>query len=138
MRAGTTDSQQSILLFDGVCNLCNGFVQFVIRRDPDGHFIFAALQSEPGQALLEKYGLANDLNTVVLISGGRAYVESDVALETGRILGGIWRPFYVLKWLVPRPLRNAIYRWIAANRYRWFGEKEQCMVPTPELRSRFL
>ena len=129
---------KSIILFDGVCNLCNGFVQFVIRMDPKAHFLFASLQSEEGRALLKQHGISEDLETVVLISNGKAYTESDVALEAGWILGGIWRPFYILKWVFPRPLRNIIYRWIARNRYRWFGKKDQCMIPTPELRSRFL
>ncbi len=129
---------KSILLFDGVCNLCNGFVQFVIKRDPAEQFVFGALQSEIGQSLLEQHQLPKNLSTVVLIHQGKAYTQSDVALETGRILGGGWQAFYVFKWILPAFLRNAIYDWLARNRYRLFGKSEQCMVPTPELKARFL
>ncbi len=126
-----------ILLFDGVCNLCDGFVQWVIRRDPDGIFRFASLQSELGQSLIQKHQLTTDLSTVILVDGEKTYSHSDVALEIVRQLGGFWTLLYILK-IVPSFIRNAVYNWIARNRYRWFGQKESCMIPTPELKGRFL
>ncbi len=127
-----------ILLFDGVCNLCNGFVQWVIRRDPEGHFRFAALQSETGRRLLAEAGMPADaLSTVVLYEAGRFFTHSDVPLRVWRQLGGAWSWLYALR-VVPRALRDAVYDWVARNRYRWFGRREQCMIPTPELRARFL
>ncbi len=132
------NQQHPVLLFDGVCNLCNGFVQFVIKRDTAAVFRFTALQSEAGKALLSKHLHApTDLSTVILIENGKLYTHSDVALQVVRHLGGIWSVFYVFV-LIPRPLRDQIYNWIAKNRYRWFGKKEQCMLPTPEIKARFL
>ncbi|GAA3989184.1 thiol-disulfide oxidoreductase DCC family protein [Hymenobacter antarcticus] len=131
-----------IIFFDGVCNLCNGFVQFVIRQDPKGRFRFAALQSEAGQALLATYGLtppagAAELDSVLLLSGGQFYSHSSAVLRIARGLGGVWALAGV-GGLLPRAWRDALYRFIARNRYRWFGRQESCMLPTPELRARFL
>lgn len=128
-----------IILFDGVCNLCNGFVQFVIRRDPTALFRFAALQSEAAQALLAAHNLtpAATPDSVLLLSGGRLYSHSTAVLRIARRLGGIWRLVGV-GWVLPRAGRDALYRFVARNRYRWFGRQEQCMLPTPELKSRFL
>ncbi len=127
-----------ILLFDGVCNLCNGLVQFIIKRDPKGHFRFSALQSEAGQSLLMEAGLdPAALNTVVMFDSGQFYTHSNVPLQIAWHLGGLWRVFYVFK-LMPKWIRDRIYDWIARNRYKWFGQKESCMIPTPELKQRFL
>jgi predicted DCC family thiol-disulfide oxidoreductase YuxK len=131
--------QRPIVLFDGVCNLCNGLVQFVIRRDPPpARLRFAALQSNAGQQLLREHGLSTvDLDTFVFIEAGVAHVRSTAALRLLKRLGLPWS----LAWcavIVPRPLRDAVYRWISRNRYRWFGVRESCMVPSAELRSRFL
>ena len=127
-----------ILLFDGVCNLCNGSVLWVIRRDPAGRFRFASLQSEVGRQLLAEAGLPpSALSTVVLYADGRFYTRSDAALGVLARLGSPWSWLAVFR-LVPRALRNRLYDWIAGNRYRWFGKKESCMIPTPELRNRFL
>lgn len=127
-----------ILLFDGVCNLCNGFVQFILLRDPRGIFRFASLQSDIGQMLLEKYGLdSGGLDTVVLIKNGRAYTHSEVALEVAPELQGFWQ-WVALFRLVPRPVRDAVYNWIARNRYRWFGKQDVCMLPRVEWKDRFL
>lgn len=128
-----------ILLFDGVCNLCNGLVQFVIRRDPaPARFRFAALQSEAGQRLLREHGMStSDLDTFMMIADGVAHVRSTAALNVLKRLGLPWSLASIFI-AVPRPMRDAVYRWIARNRYRWFGRREACMVPTPELRSRFL
>lgn len=127
-----------ILLFDGVCNLCNTFVQFVIQRDPEAIFRFAPLQSEIGRELSEQAGLPLDeLNTVVLYTKGSFYTHSDVALQVVRFLPGAWPLLYSLN-ILPKSLRDAIYNWVARNRYRWFGKRESCMVPTPDLKRRFL
>jgi predicted DCC family thiol-disulfide oxidoreductase YuxK len=126
------------ILFDGVCNLCNASVRFVLRRDPHARFRFAALQSEAGRRLLEEHRLpADELSTVVVVADGRAYTRSDAALRIARGLGGAWPALGALR-VVPRPLRDRAYGVVARNRYRWFGRREECMLPTPELRERFL
>jgi len=127
-----------IILFDGVCNLCNSAVQFVIRHDRKKLFRFASLQSEAGALLLQRYHLPeNNFNSFVLVQDGKAYTSSGAALRTARQLGGVLSLLYGFI-IVPPFIRNAVYRLIANNRYRWFGKRESCMVPTPELRSRFL
>jgi predicted DCC family thiol-disulfide oxidoreductase YuxK len=131
-------SAHPILLFDGVCNLCNGSVQLIIRRDPEARFRFASLQSEVGQRYLDELRVDRDaVDSVILVEGGRWYKESDAALRIARLLGGPWRALGVFR-LLPRPLRNRLYRFIARHRYRWFGKRESCWLPTPELRERFL
>jgi len=137
-QAPGSDYQNPILLFDGVCNLCNGFIQFVIKRDPEGVFRFAALQSETGKQLLQRAGYSSEeLSTVVLHQQGRFYTHSDVALRVFRQLRFPWPLLYGFV-IIPRPLRDAVYNWIARNRYRWFGRREECMMPTPDIQSRFL
>ncbi|MDU0371188.1 thiol-disulfide oxidoreductase DCC family protein [Hymenobacter endophyticus] len=128
------------ILFDGVCNLCNGFVQFVIRHDAAGRFRFAALQSEAGQALLRHHQLPtpSEPDSVVLLIGGQAYTHSAAALGILHGLGGGWRLMARLGQGVPSGLRDAVYRLIARYRYRWFGRQDACWLPTPELRARFL
>lgn len=133
-----TDIKSPILLFDGVCNLCNASVQWVLKRDEKGIFKFAALQSETGQAFLKKFGFSSEnFDTVVLVDGERIFARSDAPLEIARRLGGFWSLFLVFK-IIPRPMRDAIYDWVALNRYRWFGRKEECMLPRPEWRERFV
>jgi len=130
--------EHPIVLFDGVCNLCSGFVQFLLPRDPDGKFRFASLQSDVGTALLAEHGLEDHgLDSVVLIDGDDVYVKSAAVLQIASMLGGIYaiaRPFQYL----PRRLRDWGYDVVAANRYRLFGKKEQCMLPDGDVRSRFL
>lgn len=127
-----------IVLFDGVCNLCNGSVQLIIRHDPHGRFRFASLQSPVGERLLAEMGVDRQaMDSMVLIENGRWFRESDAALGIARGLGGLWRMFGVLR-LLPRPLRDRAYRLLARNRYRWFGKSETCWLPAPELRERFL
>lgn len=127
-----------LLLFDGVCNLCNGWVRFVIRHDRTAKFRFAALQSDTGQALLAQHDLAMpELDTLVYFHKGTALVRSTAALGVARSLGAPWSLAYAFM-LVPRPWRDALYDLVARNRFRWFGRRASCMVPTPELRSRFL
>lgn len=127
-----------VLLFDGVCNLCNASVQWVLLRDKKDQFRFAALQSDVGRQLLQAHGLSSEtLDSVVVVSGGRVLTHSDAPLEIVRLLGGIWSWLYVFRW-IPRRLRDGIYRFVARNRYRWFGKKETCMLPRPEWKERFL
>jgi predicted DCC family thiol-disulfide oxidoreductase YuxK len=130
--------QQFIILFDGVCNLCNGFVQFVIKRDTQAQFKFAALQSDTAKALLIAHKIQiKDLKTVVFIENQKVYTQSDAALQIAKYLGSAW-PLARILFVVPKFIRNGIYRFIAKNRYRWFGKTEQCMVPNANLKSRFL
>lgn len=128
-----------IVLFDGVCNLCEGLVRWLIPRDPHARLRFAALQSPVGRALLARHGRDPDaLDSVVLIDGEGAHVRSEAALRIAAVLGGPWRWLAAALRVVPRPLRDAGYDWIARHRYRWFGQRAECLAPTPELRARFL
>jgi len=124
------------VLFDGVCNLCNASINFVIDRDAEAVFRFAPLQSDVGRALVAECGLVDE-DSIVLVEDGRCYVRSDAALRIARRLDGAWRLLGVLR-IVPRPLRDAAYRVIARYRYRWFGKQDACRLPTPDLRVRFL
>jgi len=127
-----------ILLFDGVCNLCNGAIQFIIPRDPEGTIRFAPLQSDLGETVRDAAGLStDDLETVVLVDDGMAYTKSDAAIRVGEHLGGLYR-LLSLGRLVPRGLRDHIYDIIAENRYDWFGKKDQCMVPNEDVSDRFI
>ncbi len=130
---------KQIILFDGVCNLCNSFVQFIIKRDHKDVFRYASLQSEIGKKLTtERHIDTNTLDSIVLIAPRIAYyVKSDAALEIGMHLKGYRTISYVLK-LIPSNLRNYIYDMVARNRYKWYGKKDQCMIPTAELQSKFL
>lgn len=128
----------AIVLFDGVCNFCNASVNFLLRRDKDGVFRFAALQSETGRKLLAEAGLERrDLDSMVLIEGGKVAVKSTAALHAARRLPGLWRIAGLLL-AIPKGLRDWCYDAVAARRYRWFGKREACMIPTEEMRSRFL
>ncbi|MFS4468242.1 thiol-disulfide oxidoreductase DCC family protein [Maribacter sp. 2210JD10-5] len=133
------ENNKKIILFDGVCNLCNGFIQFVIRRDKNDVFRYAALQSEIGQQLVSERNIDTEkLDSVILIDPGTAYyLKSDVALQIGRHLKG-YRTLSKILILIPSTLRNIVYDFIAKCRYTWFGKKEQCMIPTPELKAKFL
>jgi predicted DCC family thiol-disulfide oxidoreductase YuxK len=132
------ETTHPILLFDGVCNLCNASVQFVLKRDTEGQFRFASLQSEAAQELLRQFPEAPaGINTVVLIENSQLYTKSDAALRAAKRLPGPWPLLYGFI-LLPRPLRNLVYDWIARNRYHWFGKEEQCMLPRPEWKERFL
>lgn len=129
-----------VLLIDGVCNLCNGIVHFVIDRDPESKFKFAPLQSEFARvqlAALGRSGAGDALDTVVLIEDGVYYDKSSAAVRVARELEG---PVRFVAWarVLPRAIRDALYDFVAKRRYRWFGKTEQCRVPTPELRARFL
>lgn len=136
--AGGVPTDRPVLLFDGECNLCNGLVQWVIERDPEGTFRFAALQSDAGQALLEAHDLpTDDFDTFVVVDGDESYTRSDAAM---RVLKGLGLP-YSLGYsavVVPRFVRDGAYDVVADHRYGWFGKRDACMVPTPERRERFL
>jgi predicted DCC family thiol-disulfide oxidoreductase YuxK len=133
-----TEQSGPIVLFDGLCNFCDASVNFIIDHDPRGRFRFAPLQSEAAKALLLRHGLdAQQLQSVALIEEGSCYTRSTAALRIARRLSGPWRLLYGLIG-VPRSMRDFVYDWIARNRYRWFGRRDACRVPTPELRSRFL
>jgi predicted DCC family thiol-disulfide oxidoreductase YuxK len=131
----------TIILFDGVCNLCSGVVRFVIARDPRAHFRFAALQSDAARRACAEVGAtppaAVDPDTIIVIADGRALERSDAALAIASRLPFPWPMFGVFR-ILPRALRDWLYRLVAKNRYRWFGKSDTCMMPTPELRARFL
>ncbi len=127
-----------VVLFDGICNLCNSAVQFIIRHDKNEVFLFCALQSEKGQGLLAKYKLPNkQFNSFILVDNNKVYQKSNAALQVLKKIPRFTILFYLLVW-IPKFLRNLSYDFIAKNRYRWFGKKESCMVPTPEILKRFL
>lgn len=125
-------------MFDGVCNLCNSLVVFAIKRDPDGDLKFASLQSDTGQEILQEFDLPTEkFETFVLVENGEVYTKSTAALRTARYLRFPWQLLYPFIF-VPRPIRDFFYSVIANNRYNWFGRKDECMVPSPELKDRFL
>jgi len=132
------DPRQAILFFDGVCNLCNRFVNFVLDADSDAYFLLGALQSDEARPYLEAFGVNPEaLDSVVLIENGRLYTHSTAALRVCRRLDAPWPLLYAFI-VVPRPLRDRVYDVIAANRYEWFGKRDECRLPTPEVRARFL
>ena len=128
---------RSIVLFDGVCNFCSDSVNFIIQHDTENKFMFAPLQSEKGIELRAKYGIEDNIDSIVLIEDDRAFTRSTGALRIAKRLGGIWAAAYVLI-IVPLPIRDYFYELFAKYRYRWFGKKDECMLPTPEIRARFL
>ena len=125
------------MLFDGVCNFCNGAVNFIITHDAEKTFKFAPLQSEVGQQLRKKHGIGDDVDSIVLLENGQAFTHSTAGLRIAKGLGGIMSVTYVLI-MVPAVIRDWAYKLFAKYRYRLFGEKEVCMIPTPEVRERFL
>ncbi|WP_404466101.1 thiol-disulfide oxidoreductase DCC family protein [Vreelandella aquamarina] len=127
-----------IVIFDGVCNFCNGAVNFIIHRDPEGAFAFTPMQSELAQELTQGFNVPDvGMDTLVLIKDGERYVLSDAALEIAKDLKGPWRFCYAFK-VVPKPIRDAVYKLFARNRYKLFGQKDVCMVPLAEVKSRFV
>jgi predicted DCC family thiol-disulfide oxidoreductase YuxK len=129
---------EHLLLFDGVCNLCNASVDFVIRRDTKRRFRFASLQSDVGQRILQEHGLSNtEFDSVLYLRSGVLHTKSGAALRISARLDGLW-PMFAVFMVIPSFLRDAVYSWIARNRYAWFGMRETCRVPTAEERSLFL
>jgi len=134
----TADQQQLIVLFDGVCNLCSSSVQFIIKHDKKKQFSFASLQSDFGQQVLKGNNLsATDFNSFILLENGKLYSKSTGALRVVKRLNAAWPLLYGFI-IVPPFIRNAVYNWVAKNRYKWFGKQESCWLPTPDLRARFL
>ncbi|WP_304198743.1 thiol-disulfide oxidoreductase DCC family protein [Flavobacterium alvei] len=130
---------KKIILFDGVCNLCNSAVQFVIRHDKKDVFRFVALQSDLGQEILKHIAInPKNIDSIILYEPGIAYYyKSQAAIEIARSLGGFWYFGTVFR-IIPTPIANQLYDYVAQNRYKWYGKKESCMMPTPELKSKFL
>jgi predicted DCC family thiol-disulfide oxidoreductase YuxK len=133
------EENKAVILFDGVCNLCNTSVQLVIKNDPGAYFNFASLQSDAGIALMEKYHLPVLANpeSLVLIEEGKVYQYSSAALRIARRMKS-WHKFLYAFIVVPAFLRNAVYKLIARNRYKWWGRQDSCWLPTPDLKKRFL
>jgi len=130
--------QQPMILFDGVCNFCNNAVNFTLKRNKKENIRFAPLQSEAGQQLLHQYNLpADDMESFVFIENGKAYKQSTAALKVCRHLRGLW-PLCFGFIIVPKFIRDGLYNLVAKNRYRWFGKKDSCMIPTPEIKARFI
>ena len=126
-----------IILFDGDCNFCDKSVQFIINRDPAGVYKFASLESEIGQKLMNEHNIPKHLNSFILITGEKWYAKSSAALQVCKHLKGLWKIGYVFL-IIPKPIRDFFYQIIANNRYQWFGKKDHCILPSPEIRKRFL
>lgn len=127
-----------IILFDGICNLCNAAVQFVIKHDKKKQFMFASLQSKAGQSILSDYGLGlTGFKSFILVENKTVYTRSSAALRLSRKLDGILPGFYAFM-IIPKFIRDGLYNLVARNRYSWFGKKESCMIPSQELKARFL
>jgi predicted DCC family thiol-disulfide oxidoreductase YuxK len=136
--AGLSSLDHPLIVFDGICHLCTGFVRFVIRWDRESLFQFLPAQSPRGEALYARLGLkGDDWNSNLLVLEGRVYTELDAFVEIARRFGGAWRLMPIL-YAMPRPLRDWLYNRIARNRYHWFGKRDACYLPTPDLASRFL
>ena len=131
-------AEKKIVLFDGVCNLCSSSVRFIISHDKKNQFLFGSLQGNAGQDYLNKFNLPGDtFNSFMLIEDNKAYTRSSGALKMLKYLGGGWQLLYGFT-IVPKFIRDGVYNFIAKNRYRWFGKKEECWVPTPVLKQKFL
>jgi len=136
--SGDFEDQHPVILFDGVCNLCNGAIQFIIKHDPKAIFRFAALQSEYSKKYREHFGLnIEGFDSIILVVNGQASIQSDAVMLIARLLGFPWF-LLVIGYLFPRWMRDKVYDIVAANRYRWFGQKSACMIPTPDILDRFL
>lgn len=127
-----------VVLFDGVCNLCNSSVNWIIDHDKKNVFRFASLQSDYGKGVVEKLKLhGNYMDTVVMVEDERAWMRSDAVLQILNRLGGLYS-FAMVFYIVPRIIRDAIYKYVAANRYKWYGKRDSCRIPTPALKSKFI
>ncbi|WP_194774412.1 thiol-disulfide oxidoreductase DCC family protein [Pararhodonellum marinum] len=127
-----------LILFDGVCNLCNHAVDFILKRDKARLFKFGSLQDQKVQEILKNFSIKGDfLDSIVLIQGDKVYYKSRAALEISKKLKGLWPLFYIFI-LVPVFIRDPVYDWVARNRYRWFGKNDTCRIPTPEEKEHFI
>ncbi|MGN6401755.1 MAG: thiol-disulfide oxidoreductase DCC family protein [Flavisolibacter sp.] len=132
------ENDQPIILFDGVCNFCNGVVNFLIKQDKEKKLRFAALQSEAGKKILVQYGFPADYRqSFIFINKSKASRKSTAALKLSNQLPWYWKWMQIF-WIVPKFLRDAVYEFVSKHRYEWFGKKNQCMVPTADTKSRFL
>lgn len=127
----------AIVLFDGECRMCDRSVQFIMKRDPKNHFKFASLQSDKGKAILKQAHAPLVQDSLTVVSGGQYFTKSAAVLYICRHLHGLWRFFYFFK-IIPRPVRDGVYDFVAKNRYKWLGKKKSCHLPSPEDRQRFL
>lgn len=127
----------NIILFDGECYFCDHSVQFIIKRDKQELYHFASIQSDIGQELLRKYNVPRHIDSLILIEGNQFYIKSTAALKISKNLKGVWKLFYSFI-LIPTPLRDYLYDRVASKRYTWFGKKNSCELPSPEIRKRFL
>lgn len=128
--------QKAIILFDGFCNLCNGTVNFLIQKDRKKQFRFVPLQSEKGKSLIHKFQIPLETDSVILIKNDKVFLESDAAIEIAAMLNYPWKVGVITKY-IPTKIRNKLYQWIAKNRYRWFGKREICRIPTSEEKELF-
>ncbi|MCM3714489.1 thiol-disulfide oxidoreductase DCC family protein [Halalkalibacter oceani] len=133
----SNEEDRPILMFDGECNLCNGFVDFILRKEKDHRFLFASLQSERGRQLQEQFAIAPTVDSVIVINDKAAYLYSDAVFQVMKALPWYFRLLLVLR-VVPKAGRDRLYRLVAKNRYRLFGKRESCRLPTAEEKSRFL
>ncbi|MFC0522848.1 thiol-disulfide oxidoreductase DCC family protein [Pontibacillus salicampi] len=129
--------KQKIILFDGVCNFCDGAVQFIIKRDKKEQFYFASLQGEEGQRLVDEYEVDKQTDSIILLEKNHVYTKSTASLRILKEMSGLWKLLYILI-AVPPFIRNKMYDLLARNRYKWFGKKSECTLPSPSVRKRFL
>jgi len=132
-------TNKKVILFDGICNLCNDSVLKVIKNDKKNTFLFTALQSEKGQKIINNLNIdTSKIDSIILYEPGVSYdVKSTAAIKIMNDFGGFWKITQIF-WIIPEGIRNIVYDFIAKNRYKWFGKKESCMIPTPELKAKFL
>lgn len=129
---------QPLLLFDGVCNLCNSSVQFVIKHDKQKQFTFASLQSDAAKEILLQFGEINlNLDSIILITDNTVYSKSSAILKISKLIGGFYS-LTIIFYVIPKCIRDNMYNFVAKNRYRWYGKRESCMIPAKELKNRFL
>lgn len=130
---------KQLILFDGVCNFCNSSVLKIIKHDKKNRFIFASLQSEVGKKVIHHFSIDTEkVDSIILVeSEQKHFIKSSAALKIGKHFNGLWKLLQVF-WIIPAPLRNIVYNYIAKNRYKWFGKKDNCMIPTPEIRAKFI
>jgi predicted DCC family thiol-disulfide oxidoreductase YuxK len=128
---------EQIILFDGVCNFCNGSVNFLIKRDPNGIFKFAPLQSEIGQQLITKNNITGEIDSIILVKENIVYIKSDALIEIIKELKWYWKMLIIVK-IIPKKFRDLLYDLIANNRYKWFGKRDSCMIPDENVKSRFI
>lgn len=130
--------EHSVILFDGVCNLCNGSVNFIIKRDRKDRFRFASIQSSEGDKIINQLGLSElSENSFILIESSKVFTKSTAALLIAKNLSGLWPILYIFT-IIPKPIRDFVYGIVARNRYSWFGKRESCMIPTHEVKRKFL